>query len=145
MLNAGPNEPCPLMALPTELKIEILCHLFRVDADLHVGLDPEDAKSPPFTYFVVGKPLIPKFPPNSRNRKILEILCPKKDFFALSQANKELRALVLEIFYKENKCVFDRFHLIQGVADVKAHLFGHWKTAIGAQGRAFLHGNCVFD
>lgn len=146
MPNAGPNEPCALMALPTELKVNILRQLFYFNADLHVGLDPEDAKSPPFkNNFVVGKPLIPKFPLNVRNRWILEILCPKKDFFALSQANKELHALGLEIFYKESKFVFDRFHLIQGVADVKAHHFERWERAIGAQAREFLQGNCVFD
>lgn len=131
------------MALPPELNIEILRYCLRFNRDLYIGLDPEFATSPPFKYnFIVGKPVVPGFPPRFQGSTRLG---PIKKLFAVTETNKELRALALEIFYKENKFVFKHFYLILGVADVRKHHFEHWKRAIGMQVRAFLRDNCSFD
>ncbi|KAF2031298.1 hypothetical protein EK21DRAFT_111122 [Setomelanomma holmii] len=126
--NSTIHKECPLSFLPNELKVRILCKLFRLGTDIHVILEPtRQVLRPPFKYnFVVFGP------EDDPSSALPDTRCsrqpgPIENFFAITEANAELRALALQVFYNENKFVLGPFASIAGETDINLYHLGHWK------------------
>lgn len=130
------NQHHTLLSMPPEIKLNILQYLFKLKPKIHVFLDP-DTPDPPhgFRFWVWGPNDYEHDSPPIRHSGEVG---PFDGLFSLALVNREMWALVRQVFYQDNIFILGPFDDIDGVADTYGYHLNCWKTAIGAKACAWL-------